>query len=252
MYIRKLLLDIKKLISPLLVKLGNINLATFNNSSRAYVPSYSQTQSLSVNRRRGYMSKLMFGNIKNNINKIYRNPIFWPFVIVAIVVIVIGYIMVANIARTRFAGGDPRIIIEKPKATQALSKQFSFLLKDAQGKEISKFKYEIQGAELRDVIVIKGQKATAVNGRTFLVINLKITNDFDKTIQIKSRDYIRLIVAKSKEKLAPDIHNDPVEIQAISTKYTRLGFPINDTDGDLTLQVGEITGGKEKVKLDLK
>ena len=81
---------------------------------------------------------------------------------------------------------------------------------------------------------------------------MKITNNYDKSVQIPTRDYIRLMVNGSDEKLAPDIHNDPVEIQAISTKYTRVGFPINETDKDLILQVGEIAGKKQTVKLNLK
>jgi hypothetical protein len=107
-------------------------------------------------------------------------------------------------------------------------------------------------AELRDEIIVKGKQATAIKGRTFLIVNLKITNDFDKTITINTRDYVRLTVNKNSEKLAPDIHNDPVEIQADSTKYTRVGFPIDDTDKDLTLTVGEINGPKQTIKLNLK
>ncbi len=223
-------------------------LLNFKNS-QPYTPSYTQVQNIPVNRRNASINKL----IQEKAKKIYKNPIFLPFVIITLVVIIIGYILVRNIAGTKSqAGADQRITIEKPKASQTLSRQFYFPLKDAQGKEVSKFRYEIQSAELRDVIIIKGQKATAIKGRTFLVLNLKITNNFDKSIQINARDYIRLTVGKSTEKLAPDIHNDPVEVQAISTKYTRLGFPINDTDRDLTLQIGEITGRKELVKLDLK
>ena len=58
--------------------------------------------------------------------------------------------------------------------------------------------------------------------------------------------------ANENELLAPDTHNDPVEIQAISTKFTRVGFIINDSDKDLVLHVGEIQGDKEKIELDLR
>lgn len=139
------------------------------------------------------------------------------------------------------------------RATQDINKDFEFPVKDDTGIKVASFKYTIESAELRDQIIVKGQTATAVNGRTFLIINLKITNDKDKAININTRDYIRLSVNGNKDEwLAPDIHNDPVEVQAISTKYTRVGFPINTSDKNLLLRVGEIDGDKQNIKLNLQ
>ncbi|MCX7928212.1 MAG: hypothetical protein N2558_00815 [Patescibacteria group bacterium] len=140
--------------------------------------------------------------------------------------------------------------IKGASAITSINKEFEFPLTDAKGKEISKIKYFIESAELRDEIIIKGQRATSVKGRIFLIINLKITNNYQKTVNINTRDYIRLSVNDSSELLAPDIHNDPVEVQAISTKYTRVGFPINTSDKNLTLQVGEVNKDKESIFLD--
>src|SRR3989344_3040507 len=130
------------------------------------------------------------------------------------------------------------------------NKEFLFPLKNDKGEEVAKLKYLIEKAELRDEIVVKGQRAKAIKGRTFLILNLKIANEFNQSIEIKSRDYVRLSVNGNKDEwLAPDIHNAPVEVQAISTKYTRIGFPINDTDHDLVIRVGEINGDKEEIAL---
>lgn len=142
--------------------------------------------------------------------------------------------------------------IPAPRAKQTLNREFAFSLKDDKGKEISKVKYIVESAELDDEIIVKGQRATAVKGRTFLIINLKLKNDYTKGIQINTRDYIRLTVNDSQEQLAPDIHNDPVQVQAISTKYTRVGFPINENSKNLTLHVGEIEGTKNTIKLNLR
>jgi hypothetical protein len=194
---------------------------------------------------------------RKKIRRFVKRSTILPFALVGIVVIIVAVVLLKNAAQTTNAvsvptlSGDKRINIEKPKADQKLNKVYNFPLRDQNGKEVSKFSYEIQNAELRDEIVVKGQKATAVKGRTFLIVNLKITNNFDKNIQLNVKDYIRLTTGNSTEKFAPDIHNDPVDVQAISTKYTRVGFPINDTDKNLTLQVGEITGSKETIKLTL-
>ncbi len=195
-------------------------------------------------------------SFNRKIKKFIKNSAFIPFAIILLLVILIGYYSIKTLTNTQPSStlgiDDQRIEIQKPKSQQQLNRQFLFPLKGTDGKEVSKLKFSLQNSELRDEIIIKGQKATAVQGRTFLILNLKITNDYNKAIQINARDYLRLQVNNSSEKLAPDIHNDPVEIQAISTKYTRLGFPINDIDKNLLLQVGEITSGKEYIKLDLK
>lgn len=172
-------------------------------------------------------------------------------------VLIIGVILVRNTTSQTNAvavpglSNDNRVVIEKPKKLQQLNKVFSFPLRDQNGKEVSKFTYEVQNAELRDEIIVKGQKASAVKGRTFLIVNLKITNNYDRNIQLNVKDFIRLTTGGSNEKLAADIHNDPVDVQAISTKYTRVGFPINDTDKDLKLQIGEISGNKQTINLSL-
>lgn len=136
-------------------------------------------------------------------------------------------------------------------ATANLNKEFSFPLLDEKGKEVARVKYEITSSELRDEIVVKGQRATSVKGRFFLIFNIKIVNNYNKAIQINTRDYIRLIVNNNEgDLLAPDIHNDPVEVQAASTKFTRVGYAINESDKDLKIRIGELNGQKETVELN--
>jgi hypothetical protein len=143
------------------------------------------------------------------------------------------------------ANASGQVAVSGPKATETFNKEFDFPLSDSKGKQVGTFKYIIQSIDLRDEIVVKGQKATAIQGKTFLVINLKIVNDFSQAVQINTRDYVRLSInSNTNEWLAPDIHNDPVEIQAISTKLTRVGFAVNNTDHDIILRVGEINGTK--------
>ena len=145
---------------------------------------------------------------------------------------------------------DERFELPRPHKSLSLNKEFTFPLKDDQGEEVDQIKYIIEKAEIRDQIIVSGKKATSVKGRTFLIINVKIVNDFSKAIQINARDYVRLIVNNNdSEALAPDIHNDPVEVQAISTKYTRVGFPVDDNTQSLNLRVGEINGEKQVVDL---
>ena len=142
--------------------------------------------------------------------------------------------------------------ISQSGSNGTIGKEFIFpLVKSAKDEKF--FKFFIDKAALVDEIVIKGQKATAVKGRDFLIVTVKITNEHDKAFKINTKDFVRLSANNNTaEWLAPDIHNDPVEVQAISTKVTRVGFPVNESDTNFVLQVGEIDGAKETITLNLK
>lgn len=195
--------------------------------------------------------------ISNPFNRFLFKPSPYTLLLLG-VLIVLFLVFVIGIKRIQSASthvstfGGEKIEAPQPKAKQTLNREFSFSLKDDKGKDISKVRYIIESAEIHDELILKGQRAKAVKGRTFLILNLKIKNDFKQGIKINSRDYLRLSMNKASEHLAPDVHNDPVEVQAISTKYTRVGFPINESDKNLVLQVGEIEGKKESILLTLK
>lgn len=143
--------------------------------------------------------------------------------------------------------------IKDALATEPLNKEFKFPLKDDKGENIGEIKYTIENAELRDEIVVQGRKASAVAGRTFLILNLKVVNDSNKTISMNTKDYVRLFVnGNENEPLSPSIHNDPVVVDAISVKPTRIGFAINESDKQLKIKVGEIKGEKTTIDLTLK
>jgi hypothetical protein len=146
---------------------------------------------------------------------------------------------------------DQRTVAPEPLATQELNKSFEFPLMDDKGKEVAKIKYLLESANLQDAFIYQGKLATAVKGRQFLIFNIKITNPYKDTIQVNTKDYIRVKMNGSEEQLAPEIHNDPVEVQGNSTKYARIGLPINDTDKNLIILIGELQGKKETIKLNL-
>lgn len=176
-----------------------------------------------------------------------------PAVIVGVILLLLGFFALrksSGLSDSLSSGG--KITLQKAKATQEINKEVRFPLKDSSGKEVSKIRYLIESAEIRDELIVKGKKARAVDGRTFLVIKLKIINTYKASIQVSARDYIRLTVNGGKDKFAADIHSDPVEIQPDSTKQSRLAFPINEDDKNLTLFIGELNGSKEEFKLKLQ
>lgn len=192
-------------------------------------------------------------SLDNTSKKLKKNK-FLFILVAAIVVLVLTVVFASN--RKNISGtnalGQQRVLLNDAKSQEVLNKKFEFPIRDANGKEVTKIVYLIQNAELRDQIVVKGQRADAIAGRMFLILNLKLTNDYTKTIALSTRDFVRLSVNGSKEKMAFDIHNDPVEVLAGSVKVTRLATAINTTDKDITLLVGEISGPKQTIKLQFK
>lgn len=162
----------------------------------------------------------------------------------------VGRYLKSTLANNSGVTAEGKVTLATPLANTPIHQNFEFPLLDQDGNEVSRIGYYLETAELRDEIIIKGQRARAVNGKAFLTISLKITNSFDQGIDINSRDYIRLSVAGSSELKAPSIHNDPVEVQAISTKESRVGFAVEQDQKQFTLYIGEIRGEKQVVELN--
>lgn len=167
-----------------------------------------------------------------------------------LVIVVVGRVLKNTLANKSNVTSGEKIELAAPIATTNINQSFEFPLMDENGQEVSRIKYALENAEIRDEIIVKGQRARAVNGKAFLTITLKITNSFDQGIDINSRDYLRLSVEGSSELKAPSIHNDPVEVQAISTKESRVGFAIEANQKQFTLYIGEIKGEKQTVELN--
>lgn len=179
------------------------------------------------------------------------------FPIVIGVLVIIG--IVSLVSGLPNAKSSPQVAGENITVPNALStvdlnKNFAFPLRDEDAKEVGRFNFIIENAELKKQIIVQGKRATAVNGRVFLVFNLKIENDLKYPMGLPTRNYIRVIVNNNNELLAPDIHNDPVEVQPFSTKYTRLALAIDEKDAEKTVkvQVGEIEGSKQTIDLNFK
>ena len=192
--------------------------------------------------------------IKKVLNKKYFSSA--AILIVVIIIIFLGIKLIGHSSSPHpqsTGSTQGGIQVEKPIATTQINKSFDFPIRNSAGKRVGSVGYVIQSAELDKQIILQGKIATAISGRIFLVLNLKLTNNKDKGIQINTKDYVRLSVnGDKKELLAPSIYNDPVSVQPISTQFTRLGFAINETDKAYLLQVGEIDGKKETIGINFK
>lgn len=189
---------------------------------------------------------------RNYLRRVYNSKTR-AYVIISVVILVAVFLLFKfnplSANKTQVNSGN-KAVLKDPLKTLTLNKEFKFPLKDDKNETVGEIKYIIESAEIRDEIIIKGKKAYAVQGRVFLILNLKIVNESNKTISMSTKDYTRLFVnGNGNEPLSPSIHNDPVVVDAISVKPTRIGFAINSSDKDIKIKVGEIKGEKQTIDL---
>ena len=236
---------------PKVVQLANRGVvrvtSLFANLKRYFFTIFGRIRAMREKRRQSVES--VSGGFQERKPRFPIKKYIKPLIVIAVLVVV--FVVAVRLLGNRSTGADNQFEVAGAEKTFDINKEFTFPLKDAKGEKIAEVKYMVEKVELRDEIIVKGKRATAVKGRTFLLLNLKISNDYKQSITINTKDYVRLSVNGNEEEwLAPDIHNDPVEVQAISTKYTRVGFPINDSDKSLIIRIGEIEGEKEKIPLE--
>ena len=192
-------------------------------------------------------------NVASRFNRRRLSNLSWKkyLPLLLLIVIVVGILaVVGGIIPSLAKSGDQRIEMKGALATVPVARTLQIPVRDNKGALVTNTAYTIETAELRDEIIVQGRRMVAIKGRVFLILTIKMVNEYSKELEIKAADYVRLSVGGNEtELLAPDIHNDPVRVQAISTKYTRVGFPIYDTDRSVTLYIGEISGDKERVPL---
>lgn len=176
------------------------------------------------------------------------------YIILSIVVLIlIGISLVGIRSQQSNTSRQSQVMVKDANAQVSINKTLSIPVVDNKGKEVTKILFEVENAELRDEIIFKGKRNRAVKGRQFLVINLRIENSYNRVIELQTKNFLRLSVnGNEKELFASDVNNDPVEVQAISTKHTRLIFPINDSDKNLVLYLGDVKTKKEKIPLKLQ
>jgi len=161
------------------------------------------------------------------------------------VAIIVALLIIAG--AVLFISGRPDKIVRRQLVQQSISigKSFDFPIREKNGQATDGvLRMTITTAEKTNQILIKGRPATTRGGKSFLIINLELDNPTNSELNLTPVELIRLVDGSGK-KYAPDIHNERVAVKPISTKKTRVGFVINETDLAFQLQIGEVGGKKE-------
>lgn len=191
-----------------------------------------------------------FETASSNVKRLFRKKKFGKYIFVILgVLLLIGGIRFI-LTRSVSSNTPNQLGVTAPDAlTTPVEREFSFQVYDKDKKLSDEVKYTITTVQLTKTIIIKGQRATAVKGRTFLILNLKLVNEFDKSLFLNSRNYVRIQPMGTQDNLAPEIHNDTVEVQPLSTKLTRIGLPVDEGIKEFKLFVGELEGEKEEIQI---
>lgn len=131
-----------------------------------------------------------------------------------------------------------------------INKKFTFPGLDEAGKKKGKLDLNITTVEKTNQVIVQEKTYTAKNGKIFLIINLELKNESTSRLNIFPGDLIRLVVnGVEDKKLAPDLHNNYVNVAPLSTKIERVGFVIDSQAQGLKLQVGELEEDKEVIEV---
>lgn len=134
-------------------------------------------------------------------------------------------------------------------AAAKIGQSYPFNARNANGQFVDKkqLKMTITDAEINKRIIIKGQPATAREGKAFLILSVEIENSNTDKLYLPVNDLVRM--AEGEKMRAPDVHNNLVLAEPIATKTTRIGFLINDNTREFALKVGEVNGAKQSIDL---
>lgn len=136
--------------------------------------------------------------------------------------------------------------------TVNIDRNFEFPAINNLAKKVpDKIKVRIKGVEKTNQVLVKDQVFTAKNNKLFLIVNLDLRSDSTLPLNIIPGDLVRLSVEGDKDtRYAPDLHNNLVQVAAISTKVDRVGFVIPDMSKNFILYIGEIEGEKQEISLN--
>ena len=130
---------------------------------------------------------------------------------------------------------------QQPKIV--LNREYDFPLTSPNGQNVGTITLVV------DKYGIQNNTSNPVNQK-ILTVEITMSNQTNKAFQLNTKDYLSLSVNSGQWK-APSLHNDPVELRPRGTVSSALGFPLNQSDSNLRLQVNIPGGEKDILELSI-
>lgn len=138
-----------------------------------------------------------------------------------------------------------------PSAVVPLKQSFSVVAKTQDGKLTNgKLNISVTDATQAASMLVQGQNVIVKNNKTFLIVNMEITNSYKVPLYTYPVDEFRL-VGSDGNKYAPTTHQGNVEIRPESTKTSNVGFVVPLTQKRFKVEVGDINSPKTVLEFSI-
>ena len=131
----------------------------------------------------------------------------------------------------------------------AIEKSYTYPIKDQDGNSNGDLELTIKNAEKTNMVTVQQQTITAPEGKMFLILSMQWNNKSNAEASVNSSNFFRY-VATDNLPYAPTFYNQNISILPISVGTDKVGFLIGSNEQSINVQVGEVSGSKEILKLD--
>src|SRR3989344_4482055 len=117
----------------------------------------------------------------NRLKNIRNQSLPKPLVVAAglLFIVLVIYLFSNRTGSVNSQQGNNQIKLAEAVDKTSLDRSFEYPVRDKDGNEVSKIKFTIENASLEKEVIVKGKKNRAVEGRAFVILNLKIQSSLN-------------------------------------------------------------------------
>lgn len=162
----------------------------------------------------------------------------------ALIIVFIAILIAIGVWAQSGIGGNPQANINQDFSVQARTKD-KLRVRDTD------LLVTLTNTTINNTLLIQGKRASTREGKTFLIINMEVENQFKVPLYIFPIDLLRLVREDGK-RIAPSVHQGTVEVRPVSTKKSNVGFVIDPNEKDFKIEVGEVSRDKQVIEISFK
>ena len=201
-------------------------------------------------------SKAIEGRIKNPLKNV-KLPNFGAkrtiYIVLGVILLIVLAGSVFYFTKGRSKSGSQsdtsNQIVSENGVSAALNKKINFPIKDSSGKDTgNQLVVNFTNVERSEKILYKGRPLSPRESKDFIVVNIEIENSTKDRLTVRPADFMRLVDTQGRQ-FAADIQTDPIKVEPLSIKRTRIVYIVADNLRDLKFLIGQINADRETVEV---